>query len=72
MSDVKWVPDAASKARVAADLARIDNLHALHPECALCGQRAVVLDRYGLCRKVSVPHEEWRAEMRAHEKASVR
>lgn len=67
-----YVYDDAARARVTAALAAVDRSHALHPECSLCGQRTTGLDRFGLCSKVSVPHEEWRAEMRANEKTGAR
>ena len=67
----EWVSDAASQKRVADALAEVDASQAHYPTCALCGQRAVRLDRFGLCSKTSDPHKEWRAEARADEKAGV-
>jgi len=42
-------------------LAQIDRAHARYPKCKLCGQRVRRLDQYGLCSKVSQPHEDYRA-----------
>ncbi len=68
----EWVLDDAARARVAAELATIDAHHEGKPTCALCGQRANKLDRFGLCSKTSEPHQDWRAAARADEKAGVR
>lgn len=57
---------------VAAALAEIDQRQAHHPTCALCGQRAVRLDKHGLCSKNTKPHEDWRKEARADAKAGRR
>lgn len=67
----EWVLDDASRARTAAALAEVDAVQANSPTCALCGQRARVLDRFGLCSKTSDPHKEWRAGVRAEEKNGV-
>ncbi len=55
-----------------AALAEIDRHHAQHPTCALCGQRTIKLDRFGLCSKISEPHKKWRAETRAEQQATGR
>lgn len=65
----QWVLDR--EVTVAA-LAEIDRRQAHHPTCALCGQRALKLDKFGLCSKVSEPHKKWRAETRAEQQASGR
>lgn len=62
----KWVLDR--EVTVAA-LAEVDQRQAHHPTCALCGQRTLRLDRFGLCSKVSEPHKKWRAETRAEQQA---
>jgi hypothetical protein len=67
----EWVFDDAARARVAVALAEIDANQAHLPTCALCGQRSLKLDRFGLCSKVSQPHLDWRAGVRADEKAGV-
>lgn len=67
-----WVYDDAARKRVEAALAKIDARHEGKPECALCGQRVNVLDRFGLCSKISDPHKEWRAGVLADEKAGIR
>ncbi|MEV8269134.1 hypothetical protein AB0P19_02230 [Microbacterium oleivorans] len=56
---------ALHRAVTTAALAEIDQRQAHHPTCALCGQRALKLDKLGLCSKVSEPHKKWRAETRA-------
>lgn len=68
----EWVNDDASKARVAAALADVDAGQSAAATCALCGQRTYRLDRFGLCSKKSQPHEEWRAGVRADEKAGAK
>lgn len=70
-SDAAYVFDDAARARAQVELDRIDVKQAGHPTCALCGQRAATLDRFGLCRKVSDPHKDWRAGVRADEKAAI-
>lgn len=74
MADGKsdWTFDDAARARVQAALDAIDRRHEVLPECALCGQRAATLDRFGLCSKTSEPHMEWRAGIRADTKAGIR
>ncbi|MDF2555769.1 MAG: MPMin1 gp20 [Microbacterium sp.] len=67
----EWEYDDAARARVTAALAEIDANQAHLPTCALCGQRSLKLDRFGLCSKVSQPHLDWRAGVRADEKAGV-
>ncbi len=67
----EWVCDDASRARTAAALAEIDRKQAHLPTCALCGQRSLKLDRFGLCSKVSKPHQDWRAGVRADEKTGA-
>ncbi|MCC2030638.1 hypothetical protein [Microbacterium allomyrinae] len=53
-------------------MARIDRTHTGYPVCGLCGQRVIKLDRFGLCSKVSQPHQDDRAAARADEKAANR
>lgn len=76
LTEKGWVLDPSQTERVRAlqaeEMARIDRAQAHYPQCALCGQRATSLDRFGLCSKVSDPHKEWRAGVRADEKAGVR
>lgn len=73
MSDEqRWTYDDAVRARVGAALAKVDAAHAGYPRCALCGQRSLKLDRFGLCSKVTDAHKDWRARVRADEKAGVR
>lgn len=68
----EWLLDAAARSRIDAELSRIDQGHEAKPTCALCGQPANVLDRFGLCSKTSDPHEDWRAGVRRDEKAGAR
>lgn len=71
MSEEKpeWVPD---RAVTLAALEAIDHQQRHFPACALCGQRAVKLDRFGLCSKTTEQHNEWRADARAGMKAGTR
>ena len=71
-NEKQWAASDASRAATAEALARIDRAQASYPRCALCGQRCVKLDRFGLCSKTSEPHQEWRARGRAERKAGVR
>lgn len=64
-----WVLDR--EVTIAA-LAEIDQRQAHHLTCALCGQRTLKLDKFGLCSKVSEPHKKWRAETRAEQQATGR
>jgi hypothetical protein len=68
----EWVQTEEGRALAQAALADIDRLHTLHPACALCGQRSITLDRYGLCSKVSDSHKTWRAEARAEDRKAHR
>ena len=73
MADEKeWTLDGAARERIAAELAVIDVLHEGKPTCRLCGQVTNVLDRFGLCPKVSQPHQDYRAGVRADMKAGAR
>lgn len=54
------------------ELARIDAAQADYPTCVLCGQRAIALDKFGLCSKVSQAHKDWRAIARSDMKAGAR
>ncbi|ABR10450.1 MULTISPECIES: hypothetical protein [Bacteria] len=65
----EWAPD---RAVTLAALADIDAVQAGAPTCALCGQRAIRLDTYGLCSKTSEQHKDWRAGVRTDRKAGVR
>ena len=71
MSDEKpeWKPD---RAVTLGALAEVDTQQRNAPTCALCGQRAAELDRYGLCSKVTEDHKTWRADARADMKTGVR
>lgn len=51
---------------------RIDLAQAGLPQCALCGQRAVRLDRFGFCSRSKGEHEAWRAEARREEQVVTR
>lgn len=64
-----WKPD---RAVTLSALAAIDEAERFAPTCALCGQRAAVLDRFGLCSKTSETHQDWRAGVRADRKAGAR
>lgn len=64
-----WVPDHSV---TLAALAEIDARQADAPTCALCGQRVIKLDKFGLCSKVKGEHDEWRADARADAKAGAR
>lgn len=70
--DEEYVYDDDARARQEAELARIEATQAWMPVCALCGQRAVELDEFGLCSKISTPHKEWRAGVLADEKTGTR
>ncbi|KAA9110163.1 hypothetical protein [Microbacterium rhizomatis] len=71
-----WQLDPSQRERVTTvhldAMARIDRTHVGYPECWLCGQRAIKLDKHGLCSKVSVLHKEARAAAAAESKAGVR
>lgn len=71
-----WVLHPSEEPRVRenhrATMARIDKAQAHYPTCALCGQRCIKLDRFGLCSKEKGEHAEWRADARREEKAGVR
>jgi hypothetical protein len=75
-TDKGWVLHPSQQERVrlehVANMARIDKIQAGYPECALCGQRTIKLDRFGLCSRISEPHKAWRAEALADEKAEAR
>ncbi|MGQ7313398.1 hypothetical protein ACUOFU_16955 [Microbacterium arabinogalactanolyticum] len=70
MSDEQmWTPNP----QVTRDaLDRIDAAQADYPTCGLCGQRAIALDKFGLCSKVSQAHKDWRAGVRADMKVGAR
>lgn len=68
-SEEKWTPNP----QVTRDaLDRIDAAQAGYPTCRLCGQRAIALDKFGLCSKTSQAHQDWRASVRAERKAGAR
>jgi hypothetical protein len=75
-NDKGWKLDDRRREHVtreyAAISARIDHAHAGYPQCALCGQRVIKLDRFGLCSKDKGEHAEWRADMRRDEKVGAR
>lgn len=54
--------DAASRARAAAALDAVAARQAHLPQCALCGQRSIRLDPYGLCSKTSASHQQYRTQ----------
>lgn len=64
-----WTPD---RAVTLAALEAIDHRQRPFPACALCEQRAVKLDRFGLCSKTSEAHQDWRAGVRNDMKAGAR
>lgn len=51
----------------AATSARIDKVQGDYPKCP-CGQRALALDKFGLCAKVDVRHQERRGVYSAPKK----
>lgn len=51
-----WKDDDAARARVAAELTRIDKAQADAPQCWMCGQRTYTPDRFGLCSKTTPTH----------------
>ena len=53
-------------------LAGLGHAQSHYPACRLCGQRAIRLDKFGLCSKKATQHEEWRAAARADMKAGAR
>ncbi|GAA1915080.1 hypothetical protein GCM10009775_04390 [Microbacterium aoyamense] len=59
-----WSLDPSQQERVRqvniAAMARADELQKGSPTCALCGQRALELDEFGLCSKNRGEHKEWR------------
>lgn len=75
-TDKGWVLDPRRREHVRLqwrrESDRIDQAQARLPRCALCGQRAVTLDRFGLCSKSKGEHAAWRAEARREEQVSVR
>lgn len=66
-----WLLDPSQEERVRRlneeTLARIDEAHAAagFPTCALCGQRTLTLDEFGLCSKNRGEHHEWREDAKA-------
>ena len=75
-SEKGWVLHPSQVLRVIevhrAAMERCDLIQTGYPVCALCGQRAIHLDRFGLCSKVSQTHQDWRAGVLADEKAGMR
>ena len=64
----EWVYDDAAKARVQAALDEIDRNQAGFPQCVVCGQRCIRLDKAGTCSKVSEraePHRIHRERAKA-------
>ena len=61
-----------NRREVAEALAAIDMKQERAKTCALCGQRAWALDRFGLCSKATDAHKTWRAESLADIKNGVR
>ena len=65
-----WILDPSERERVrelnAAVLAEIDVRQSRLPQCALCGQRALRLDKYGLCSKTSDIHQDERKRLAHH------
>lgn len=61
-TDKGWVLDIRRQEHVRrereAEFARIDQMHAaIYPVCALCGQRTIRLDTFGLCSKTTDAHK---------------
>jgi hypothetical protein len=71
-----WLLDPSQQERVRTlhieNMARIDEIQTGYPECALCGQRAIHLDTFGLCSKTSQSHREWRADAQPETPARFR
>lgn len=67
-----WAPTARGREIAQAHLDDIARIHTLHPKCALCGQHAVTLDRFGLCSKTSDSHKAWRTDARADNRKARR
>lgn len=75
-TDKGWVLNPLRREHVdrvnRAASAAIDKAQAHYPTCALCGQRCIRLDKYGLCSKDKGEHAAWRADARRDEKAGAR
>jgi hypothetical protein len=58
--------EAASVVRGLEELSVIAERHAdpRYPACALCGQKCVTVDRWGLCSKITKAHQELRTKER--------
>lgn len=67
----EWVFDDAARARVEAEMRRIDRAHSDLPRCRVCGQHVNRLDKYGLCSKTSEVHQIQRGVLPAR-KAGAR
>lgn len=72
-----WDLHPSERARVdrerAEAFARIDAAHARTcTPCALCGQLARELDKFGLCSKNRGEHAEWRLDVATDEKTKAR
>lgn len=69
--DDEYTPTPEAKASARAELDRIQAYHEAEClRCALCGQLTYSLDSFGLCSKESVPHREWRQQVRKREAAA--
>ena len=64
-TESEWTPNLPRVRELLAGLGH-------YPACRLCRQRAIRLDKFGLCSKKLTPHEEWRAAARADMKAGAR
>ncbi|WP_295821592.1 hypothetical protein [uncultured Microbacterium sp.] len=62
-TDKGWKLDDRRREHVAREYAaisaRIDRAHADYPKCP-CGQRAIALDKHGLCSKKDIEHDRRR------------
>ena len=68
-TESEWTPNLP---RVRELLSGLGHAQSHYPACRLCRQRAIRLDKFGLCSKKLTPHEEWRAAARADMKAGAR
>lgn len=68
MSEIPdYNPTDLDRAAVQIVLERIAESQSSGPECVVCGQRALKLDRFGTCSKTTTAHQEHRSELEAEE-----
>lgn len=71
MSD-EWKLDDAARVRIDRAYEEIEAVQSTYPQCVVCGQRCIRLDKAGTCSKVSErsePHRNHRTEIRAGARA---